>query len=126
MRVRLDTPPGFSFPRTVFSHGWYLLPPFEVDEAGRSLETTVALEGGAAARIRLEPDAGAVVLRAPGRPPASVRRQLVAAARHVLNLDLDLAGFYAAAREQPGMEWIARARAGRLLRGVTMWEDVLA
>jgi N-glycosylase/DNA lyase len=125
LRVRLDTPRGFSFPRTVFGHGWYSLPPFTYDAGGGWLETTVALGDGGAERIRLEAAGDGVRLGAPGRPPAGVRRQLVAAARRALNLDLDLEPFYDVASEHPGMEWVARAGAGRLLRCPTLWEDLV-
>ena len=29
-RFTIDTPPGFSFDATVFSHGWYNLAPFRL------------------------------------------------------------------------------------------------
>ena len=43
----------------------------------------------------------------------------------MLNLDLDLTAFYALAASQPQTAWIARARAGRLLRGATAFEDLV-
>jgi len=44
--------------------------------------------------------------------------------RHMLRLDEDLSPFYALAREDPDLAWAA-AGAGRMLRGPTVFEDVV-
>ncbi len=125
MKTRLDTPPGFSFRRTLLSHGWCMLPPFEAGRNADSLATTVALPGGGATRIRLRPGDGAVILEAADSPPARVRRHLEAAARTILNLDLDLSPFYAACARASGLEWVPKEGAGRLLRAPTLFEDLV-
>ena len=125
MKLRVEAPPGFSFRRTLLSHGWCLLSPFEAGRNADSLATTVTVPGGGATRILLRPEKDAVVLEAPGSPPAAVRRHLEAAARRILNLDLDLAPFHAACAATEGLEWIAKAGAGRLLRAPTLFEDVV-
>jgi 3-methyladenine DNA glycosylase/8-oxoguanine DNA glycosylase len=125
VKIRLDAPPGFSFRRTVLSHGWCLLPPFAAGRKADSLATTVALPGGGAVRLLLRPERGAVVLEVAGRPDADVRGHVVAAARRILNLDLDLTPFHAAAAATEGLEWIAATWAGRLLRAPSLFEDVV-
>lgn len=126
MRTTLATPAGFDFRRTVHSHGWYTLAPFEAPADAAWLETTVALGAGAARRIRLAPaGAGRVALESPGRVPADERRALAAAARRVLGLDVDLAGFHAAARERADTAWMAEGGWGRMLRCPTAWEDLV-
>jgi N-glycosylase/DNA lyase len=40
-------------------------------------------------------------------------------------MDEDLSGFHREARRHPAYRWIARARAGRLLRAPTMFEDAI-
>ncbi len=125
MKARLETPPGFSFRRTLLSHGWCLLAPFEAGKNADSLATTMTLPGGGATRISLRPEGSLVVLEAPGSPAASVRRRLEAAARRILALDLDLEPFHAACAATRGLEWIAETGAGRLLRAPTSFEDVV-
>ncbi len=125
MRATLTTPPRFSFRGTVLSHGWYGLTPFRGDERGRSIETLVTLPGGGALPIRLAPQGRKVRLEAPGRPAAAVRRHLVATARRVLNLDLDLREFHATARSDGRLRWIASRGAGRMLRCPTAFEDLV-
>src|SRR2546429_4051275 len=49
---------------------------------------------------------------------------LIAAARHMLRLDADLSPFYAAAREDPDLDWVSEG-AGRMLRSATVFEDVV-
>jgi N-glycosylase/DNA lyase len=120
--VLLPAPAGFDFRRTVLSHGWYGLPPFRAEEG--ALGATVATASGAYS-IRLEPAAGSVALTVAGRPSPSARRELEAAARRILNLDLDLGPFHDAVRADPRFAWIAQAGAGRMLRGATVFEDVV-
>jgi 3-methyladenine DNA glycosylase/8-oxoguanine DNA glycosylase len=120
MRVVLDTPPGFKFRRTVCSHGWGALRPFEVGPDANWLEVTVALPAGGATRIRITQDNGEVVLEAPGRRNS----HLVAAARRVLNLDLDLEPFYELARQHEEFAWIADSGSGRLMRCPSTFEDL--
>jgi N-glycosylase/DNA lyase len=121
-RLLLPAPRGFDFRRTVLSHGWYGLPPFRAEEG--ALGATVTSTSGAYA-IRLEPVAGAVAMTVAGRPSPSARRELEAAARRILNLDLDLGPFHDAVRVDPRFAWIAETGTGRFLRGATVFEDVV-
>jgi N-glycosylase/DNA lyase len=125
VKVRLETPRGFSFRRTLLSHGWSLLPPFTLGKKADSLATTVALPGGGAARIVLRRETGGVWLETAGPLGATTRGHLVAAARRILNLDLDLSEFHAAAANTDGLAWIAGTGAGRLLRAPTAFEDLV-
>jgi N-glycosylase/DNA lyase len=124
MRVRLETPRDFSFRRTVRSHGWCDLPPFSAAGDGSSVATVVALPGGGARAVVLRDDDG-VVLESPGAADAATRRALVAAARRVLALDVDVSEFHTAVRGDPRYRWIADTRTGRLLRSPSAFEDVV-
>jgi N-glycosylase/DNA lyase len=73
----------------------------------------------------LEPGGRGAVLRSAGRPPAAVSRQLRAAARRILNLDLNLGEFHRAASGAGRMRWVADRDAGRLLRCPTVFEDLV-
>jgi 3-methyladenine DNA glycosylase/8-oxoguanine DNA glycosylase len=112
-------------PRTLASHGVATLPPQRVDHEAATLDTTVALAGGRARSIRLRgAEPGRVAVDALGAPAAEERPRLLGLARHLLSLDEDLSGFYALAAADPALAWAA-AGAGRMLRGPTVFEDVI-
>jgi N-glycosylase/DNA lyase len=121
----LPVPAGFDFRRTVFSHGWISLAPFRLLDGDAALATTVTLPAAGALPFRVQADVGGVGLEAPGRLAARERRFVIASARRVLNLDLDLEPFYCRVRERPEMAWIADTGAGRLLRCPTLFEDLI-
>ena len=111
--------------RTLMSHGVADLPPMHVDEEERTLTATlpvpgakprtlVVREGKTSARVEvLGPKLGA-------KATESLRVVL----RRVLNLDEDLAAFYAAAAADPDLAWAAQG-AGRMLRSPTVFEEVV-
>ena len=110
--------------RTLVSHGVADLPPNAVDEATRTLETTLALPRGRARTIRIRqgrPGFARVEAEAVGSRDAVL---LTNAARHMLRLDADLSPFYTAARDDPDLAW-ACSGAGRMLRSPTVFEDVV-
>ena len=113
-------------PRTLASHGVATLPPQRLDEETWTLETTLATGRNAARTVRVH--AGrrghAAVELVSGRAGETMRARLLATVRHMLRLDEDLSGFYAVAAADPGLAWAA-AGAGRMLRGPTVFEDVV-
>jgi 3-methyladenine DNA glycosylase/8-oxoguanine DNA glycosylase len=125
MRLTLEPPAGFSFKRTVCSHGWSTLAPFRLDNDRGTLSAAVAAPDGTALSYRLSVRDGRVVIDSPGPGDAVKRRLLRDTARRVLNLDLDLSEFHEAARRVDGMEWIAASGAGRLMRAATTFEDLI-
>ncbi|MBI3092526.1 MAG: Fe-S cluster assembly protein HesB [Candidatus Tectomicrobia bacterium] len=136
-RFSLVTPPGFSFQRTVRSHGWYTLLPFRYDGDGGSLRYTARLgsmvttleiacqptgpsrrQTSDAARPRLTVRAGQP-LRSEERSEA---RRLV---RRMLSLDAELEPFYDLTAREPALAWAGPAGAGRFLRGACVFEDAV-
>ena len=104
------------FARTIVSHGVAELPPNRVDLAGRVLETTLPVRGGA--RI--------VRITAPGkklRIEGSADQKLTKTVAHMFRLDEDLSRFYELVREDD-LAWCALG-AGRMLRAPTVFEDVV-
>jgi 3-methyladenine DNA glycosylase/8-oxoguanine DNA glycosylase len=114
------------FWRIVVSHGVGSLPPARVDEDGRTLELTLAVDGACAARrLTLRAGDGRALVEVSGpQVLAGERAQLEALLRRVLNLDEDLSRFYEAVATDPDLAWAA-AGAGRMLRGATVFEDVV-
>jgi N-glycosylase/DNA lyase len=111
--------------RTLLSHGVAGLPPNAIAEDGSRLET-VLTAGGRAWLLRVVADgtAHASVKAVGPSPPAKARAALLAQLRHMLLLDEDLSGFYAVARDDPALAWVA-AGAGRMVRSPTVFEDVV-
>lgn len=125
MQLRVNAPPGFSFHRTVLSHGWVDLAPFELADRGQALATVVALPGGGARRLVLRSDGPRVILESPGVANVRVRRALETAARRILALDVDLTSFHDAVRHDERFRWIAETGSGRLLRAPSTFEDIV-
>jgi 3-methyladenine DNA glycosylase/8-oxoguanine DNA glycosylase len=111
--------------RTLASHGVADLPPNRLEEETWTLQTTLAVDGRAHT-LRVAPGRHrhARVQLLGGRTSARDRAALVAAVRHMLRLDEDLSGFYALLAEDPELAWVTRG-AGRMLRGATVFEDVV-
>jgi 3-methyladenine DNA glycosylase/8-oxoguanine DNA glycosylase len=113
--------------RTVSSHGLVDLPPMRPLEGYSGLELTVRPRRGRPRTLIVESGRpGFATVRVLGRAPGpQLGAELLAITRHVLRLDDDLSGFYAQAAEDPELAWAARAGAGRLIRGQTVFEDVV-
>jgi len=125
MRARLDLPNGFSFRRTVASHGWCDLAPFQAAKDARALTTIVAMPGGGARRLTMRGDTKHIEIESPGPANARDKKTLTNAARRVLALDVDMSEFHDVVRKDDRYRWIADGGAGRLLRSPTAWEDVV-
>ena len=125
MEIKIRTPPDFNYRRTVLSHGWCALRPFEFDKeswtlvrvlgAGESRPVTVA--------ITARKNALKVVSsrRLSKRSTDKVERDV----RHMFRLDENLTDFYDAMSAEPEFEWIRHEGAGRLLRSPTVFEDLV-
>jgi 3-methyladenine DNA glycosylase/8-oxoguanine DNA glycosylase len=107
--------------RTIVSHGLNDLPPAEIDEDGRTLEVTVGLPRGPLTVTVREggPDEAIVTAEHDGDAEAALT-----ALAYLLRLDEDLSGFYALAAADPVLAWAASG-AGRMMRGATVFEDVV-
>lgn len=148
MKIKISTPSNFSFRRTVMSHGWYALPPFEFDnekwmlvrviDLGSANPVTVTISetkhgmldgtqasglltmGRQAGRLRTE-----LLVNASRQVGKRAQEKIVRDVRHMFRLDEDMSIFYAAVSQQPEFAWIAKQGAGRLLRSPTVFEDLV-
>jgi 3-methyladenine DNA glycosylase/8-oxoguanine DNA glycosylase len=112
------------FARTIVSHGVAELPPNQLDLATRTLETTLVVPGGARTVRVTSPDGSIRVELRAGRVGRAQAAALGIAVRHILRLDEDLSPFYELVRLDPELDWCALG-AGRMLRGPTIFEDVV-
>jgi N-glycosylase/DNA lyase len=118
----IKLPGDFSFFHTIRSHGWSDLRPFEIDEAGQSLKYTFTEKGR---------PVDAVISDSVGRLNVTLSRSVVKtntierAIRHIFRLDEMFEEFYGRLGTERSLTWIAEAKAGRLLRSPTVWEDLV-
>jgi 3-methyladenine DNA glycosylase/8-oxoguanine DNA glycosylase len=97
----------------------------ELDEDARTLRTTIALGRGRPRTLLLAEEGRLARIEVLGtNPPPPLQRKIEGSVRRLLNLDEDLSTFYAIAAADPDLSWAA-ARAGRMLRSPTVFEDVV-
>lgn len=120
----LDTTPDFSFRNTIYSHGWCELPPFEIDDLNWTLSYVFAGDkGGKPVSGKMSSENGRVKIELSGGKINSDR--ILREARHILRLDDDLNKFYKLLRKEKSLAWIAKIKAGRMLRSPTVFEDLV-
>jgi len=125
MQLSIATPRTFSFKRTAIGHGWCELLPFEIDRERWVLTRTLDLSDGAPVTVLITANKSAVLIdpsRTLGKKAAErVQRDV----RHMLRLDDNMAAFYQTMKATPDFEWVSEQGAGRLLRGPTVFEDLV-
>jgi N-glycosylase/DNA lyase len=128
LELPLEGPKGepVDLVRTIMSHGVADLPPGSVDEEAQAYTTTLAFPFAQPRTVRiLAGRPGFARVEVEGRTlGARGARDLTAAMRQILNLDEDLSTFYALVAKDADLSWAARG-AGRMLRGQTVFEDVV-
>lgn len=124
MNFSIATPDGFNFPRTMRSHGWYELLPFEPSD-GNTLVRVLDVNDAAPVTVKIEGDDGALKVGVPGRLNKSERMRVERDVRHMFRLDDLLTEFYERIKDDTDFGWIARDGAGRLLRSPTVYEDLV-
>lgn len=125
MEIIIQTPLGFSFKRTIISHGWAGLLPFEIDRENWVLTRVLALGKSRAVTVRLAETKQGVSVVAPVKPGKRDVERVARDVRHMLRLDDDMSLFYEALAGEPDFNWIAGAGAGRMLRSPTVFEDLV-
>lgn len=126
VQIKIPTRRNFSFRRTVLSHGWCVLPPFEFDKDKWTLTRVIDLPPAKPVTVKISSarSSGVVVetSRSVGKRAAE---KIVRDVRHMFRLDDDMATFYEEVSHEPDFAWIAAEGAGRLLRSPTVFEDVV-
>src|SRR5687768_6701175 len=122
--IFLETPAAFSFRHTVYSHGWSELLPFRLDDENWRLSYVFARENKTTpvAATVYESDGG---LHIDVSRKKFDREKLLRDIRHILRLDDPLEDFYRMTDTEERLSWISSARAGRMLRSPTVFEDMI-
>jgi N-glycosylase/DNA lyase len=124
MNFSIAVPPGFDFRRTLSSHGWSQLRPFEFVDAG-TVVRVLDVDEGEPLTVTLTGEGAALEVSTKGRLNRRQRAQVERDVRHMFRLDEDISEFHTAVSAVSGFEWIARDGAGRLLRSPTVYEDLV-
>ena len=128
-QLTLTIPEDFSFWRTVLSHGWCVLAPFSLDRERRVLARTL--------KIRQQPVCIEIRARGPDRLEILARshrpllkadsQEILSQVAGMLRLNESLHDFYQSldCADSRDLNWIPKAKAGRLLRGPSLFEDIV-
>jgi N-glycosylase/DNA lyase len=125
MEIRIEAPPSFNFKRTVLSHGWCELKPFELDQQSFRLIRVIDLPGSDPVTVQVSQVNGEIALKAASRMGKRAESHIRNAVRHMLRLDDNMDEFYRHVAADPEFSWIAAEGAGRLLRAPTVFEDLV-
>ncbi len=125
MEISVKTPRDFSFKRTVISHGWYGLQPFQLDRENWTLSRVLDLKGTHPVTLQIKTFRRGIEIRTSRRLSQASTKQVVRDVRHMLRLDDDMAEFYTRMAGESEFSWIPNQGAGRMLRSPTVFEDLV-
>jgi len=125
MEISIATPREFSFKRTVISHGWCELLPFQIDREKWLLTRTLDLKDAKPVTVSITATTRALLINTSRRLSQTATKKVVSDVRHMLRLDDDIGQFYRLLADDEDFNWIPRHGAGRLLRSPTVFEDLV-
>ena len=125
MQLTIRTPPDFNFHRTVLSHGWCELLPFELDRVKWKLTRVLDLDRAKPVTVKVTTRKGALKIDVSRSVGERAAQKIIRDVRHMFRLDDDLKNFYELMMTDPEFAWVAEQGAGRLLRSPTVFEDLV-
>jgi 3-methyladenine DNA glycosylase/8-oxoguanine DNA glycosylase len=125
MDITIKTARDFNFRRTVLSHGWCALLPFEFDQKKWTLVRVLDLPQAGPVTVEISPLARGIKISTSQRVGKQATAAIERDVRHMFRLDDDLREFYAAVAADADFAWVAHEGAGRLLRSPTVFEDLV-
>lgn len=125
MQIFVDTPRTFNFKRTIISHGWCELLPFEIDRGKWVLTRTLDSGDSAPITVSINSDKRRLQISTSRKVGKKSADRIGASVRHMLRLDDDMSNFYKAMKSHPDFRWVSDQGAGRLLRSPTVFEDLV-
>jgi N-glycosylase/DNA lyase len=125
MELTIPTPSTFNFQRTVISHGWYGLLPFEFDRQKWKLVRVLDRGSKTPVTVTLTGTKRSVKVTTDTVLAKKDSEKVLSDVRHMLRLDENLEHFYSSTKDDTDFGWIATQGAGRLLRSPTVFEDLV-
>ncbi|MBN1398542.1 MAG: hypothetical protein JXA06_10965 [Bacteroidetes bacterium] len=126
--ISFKTPPDFNFWHTVNSHGWCTLVPFSIDKEKRSIYRLLKLNNDSLAYCRIKSGSDLSINIQITSPDKILKSQISEIKRQIascLRLEEDFCEFYREADRWPKFRWIAKIKAGRMLRAPSVFEDII-
>jgi 3-methyladenine DNA glycosylase/8-oxoguanine DNA glycosylase len=124
MKFTLRARQPFNFHSVVYSHGWYQLAPFQLDEESNTLCYLLQLASGRVIELKMREAADGVAVET-GKLDTSERKEVMDKVKWMFDLDSDFSHFYAVCLEEPRLERVEARALGRVLRSPTVFEDVI-
>jgi 3-methyladenine DNA glycosylase/8-oxoguanine DNA glycosylase len=125
MEISITTPRDFNFKRTVISHGWCELLPFQVDREKWVLTRTLDLKDSKPVTVSIRATRRMLKISTSRRLSQIDAKKVVGDVRHMMRLDDDMGEFYRFVAQDQDFNWIPAQGAGRLLRSPTVFEDLV-
>lgn len=119
----LETPRNFDFKRTVLSHGWCELLPFEFDQENWTLNAVINCPQPVS--VKVSNAENGVQIDVNGEFSEDAEAKILRDVSHIFRFDEDLREFYRLTKAEKHLAWIAKQNAGRLLRSATVFEDLV-
>ncbi len=118
----INKPKQFNFKTTVYSHGWYQLAPFELDEEKWHLKYVFKGETGEKPfAVTISETEKKIKIESFGKNIEKITENV----RHILRIDENFGEFYQITENETDFAWIKKVGAGRLLRSPTVFEDLV-
>lgn len=127
-KLTLTVPEDFSFWRTVLSHGWCMLAPFVLDREQRVLARTLKTSRqSVCVEMRAKHPNLEILVRSHRPLLTADSQEILSQVACMLRLDESLLDFYQSLNSvgSGDLNWIPMAKAGRLLRGPSLFEDIV-
>jgi N-glycosylase/DNA lyase len=124
-QITIKTPSDFNFQRTVLSHGWCELLPFELDRRNWILTRVLDVDRARPVTVRISFGKRGLKVVTSREVNETAAAGIVRDVRHMMRLDDDLQEFYVAMSADADFAWITNEGAGRLLRSPTVYEDLV-
>lgn len=125
MQLTISARPPFALAPVMQSHGWIQLAPFEADEATDGFTYVARLESGRVVDLLIQETTDGVAVHVDGELIEAEQTEIVDAVTWMLGLDQDLSDFHALACQEPKLAHVKEAARGRILRSITLFEDVV-
>lgn len=119
----IETPKNFDYKRTVWSHGWYQLLPFEFEKESWTLGTVISCPSPVFVKINAAENGLKVEIEENIGNEGETK--IIKDVRHIFRLDDDLRDFYKLTQKEKHLKWVAKQKAGRMLRSATVFEDLV-
>ena len=119
----LETPKNFDYKRTVWSHGWYQLLPFEFDEESWTLGSVIVCDKPVF--VEINEAENALQIEVSEKINNEQEAKILKDVRHIFRLDDNLSEFYKLTKSEKYLAWVAKQNAGRMLRSTSVFEDLV-